>query len=213
MGRGKDFRAPRRRGFDDDTFSMHDMPEIRWPRPTGGFGGDSQPADGPSVTAVVKWFNAEKGFGFVELGDGSGDAFLHIAVLQATGHQSVSPGATLRVHAGQGAKGRQVTQVLDVDESSATEAPRRAPAGATPRPRRDAPDLSTAVEAAGTVKWFNGDKGFGFVAVEDGGKDVFVHISVLERAGLTDLAEGQRVSMQVVGTPKGREAVSISTVD
>ncbi|MEJ0070435.1 MAG: cold shock domain-containing protein [Pseudomonadota bacterium] len=61
----------------------------------------------------------------------------------------------------------------------------------------------------GTVKWFNPDKGFGFVAVGDGGKDVFVHVSVLARAQLAHLAEGQRVSMRVADTPKGREALSL----
>lgn len=61
-----------------------------------------------------------------------------------------------------------------------------------------------------TVKWFNGEKGFGFVVTEDGGKDVFLHISVLEKAGLRSLAEGQRITMRVVQTPKGREAVSIT---
>ena len=61
----------------------------------------------------------------------------------------------------------------------------------------------------GAVKWFKGDKGFGFVGADDGGKDVFVHISVLERAGLNQLADGQRVQMQVVTTQKGREAISI----
>ena len=65
------------------------------------------------------------------------------------------------------------------------------------------------MELAGTVKWFNGEKGFGFIAGEDGGKDVFIHISVLERAGLRALNEGERVSMRVVETPKGREAISI----
>jgi cold shock protein len=210
MGRGKDFRRPRRRGFDDDAFSLSDLPEVRSPHPFGGFASESRPADGPPVAAVVKWFNAEKGFGFVELADGSGDAFLHIAVLQAAGHQSVSPGATLRVHAGQGAKGRQITQVLEIDEGSATDAPRRAPASTRSRP--GTPDLSASIETTGTVKWFNGEKGFGFIAAEDGAKDVFVHISILERAGLTGLVEGQQVSMRVVEAPKGREAVSIATI-
>lgn len=48
----------------------------------------------------------------------------------------------------------------------------------------------------GTVKWFNGQKGFGFIQPNDGGTDVFVHISAVERAGLTGLAEGQKVSYE-----------------
>ena len=49
----------------------------------------------------------------------------------------------------------------------------------------------------GTVKWFNGQKGFGFIQPNDGGNDVFVHISAVERAGLSGLAEGQKVSFEV----------------
>jgi CspA family cold shock protein len=76
-------------------------------------------------------------------------------------------------------------------------------------PARERPDPATATDVDGTVKWFNGDKGFGFVVAEDGGKDVFIHISVVERAGLRELAEGQRLSMRVVKTQKGREAISL----
>ena len=54
------------------------------------------------------------------------------------------------------------------------------------------------------------DKGFGFVACEDGEKDVFVHVSIVERAGLRTLHEAQRVAMKVVHTQKGREAVSLT---
>ncbi len=50
----------------------------------------------------------------------------------------------------------------------------------------------------GTVKWFNGQKGFGFIQPEDGGQDVFVHISAVERAGMSGLAEGQQVTFDVV---------------
>jgi cold shock protein len=174
-------------------------------------------AEGPEVDAVVKWFNGQKGFGFVELGDGSGDAFLHVAVLQQSGRQSVLPGSKMRVATAQGPKGRQVARVITVDESTATEAPRRPPreggpggGGAGGGFSRGPRDLSSAVEMSGTVKWFNTEKGFGFIAPEGGGKDVFIHISVLGRSGITGLAEGQQVSMRVVETPKGREAVSIS---
>ena len=51
--------------------------------------------------------------------------------------------------------------------------------------------------ATGTVKWFNTAKGFGFIQPDDGGKDVFVHISAVERAGLSNLAEGQKVSYEI----------------
>jgi cold shock protein len=51
--------------------------------------------------------------------------------------------------------------------------------------------------ASGTVKWFNSQKGFGFIQPDDGGKDVFVHISAVERAGMANLAEGQKISYEV----------------
>jgi cold shock protein len=56
----------------------------------------------------------------------------------------------------------------------------------------------TASMATGTVKWFNATKGFGFIQPDDGGKDVFVHISAVERAGLRDLNEGQKVAYEIV---------------
>jgi len=169
--------------------------------------------DGPAIDATVKWFNGEKGFGFVELLDGTGDAFLHIGALQAAGHESVEPGTTMRVQVGQGQKGRQVTAVQEITGAVAV-APRppKRPMGGDrgPSMSRSRTDPSTATEVNGTVKWFNPEKGFGFVVADDGGKDVFIHISVLERAGLRELADGQKVSMMVEMGQKGREATSIT---
>ena len=99
--------------------------------------------------------------------------------------------------------------MLEVDAAGVVERPQRS-SGDGPRPRRAAPDPSTAVSVTGKVKWFDESKGFGFVASEDGGKDVFVHISILGPAGVSRLAEGQQVNMRVVDTPKGREAISLS---
>ena len=59
--------------------------------------------------------------------------------------------------------------------------------------------------ATGTVKWFNGQKGFGFIEPDSGGKDVFVHISAVEKAGLSNLNEGQKVSYEVVAN-RGKES-------
>jgi len=56
--------------------------------------------------------------------------------------------------------------------------------------------------AQGTVKWFNGQKGFGFIQPDDGGKDVFVHISAVERAGLSGLNEGQKIAFDLVADRK-----------
>src|SRR5262245_36396028 len=210
MGKGRD-RGPRRRGFDDDFYAPPPAREERAQRSPQRAPRENATPSGPAVDAVVKWFAPDKGFGFVELADGSGDAFLHVAALQAAGHDAVDPETKLSVQVGQGQKGRQVTAVLSVDASSGA-APRPA-ARPSPRPssdRRGRPDPATAVEIEGTVKWFNPEKGFGFVVCEDGGKDVFVHISVVERAGLRGLDEGQRLVMKVVSTQKGREATAIT---
>lgn len=62
--------------------------------------------------------------------------------------------------------------------------------------------------AKGTVKWFNATKGFGFIAPESGGKDVFVHISALERAGISDLPDGTAVTFDLEAGRDGRESAS-----
>ena len=141
--RNRDFRPNRRRSFDDDNYEP--------PRRNFGFAPPSGPQfetpTGPSIRGTVKWYNPEKGFGFVQLADGSGDAFLHVSVAELSGHSSVPPGATLEVRTSPGPKGPQVTEIISVDASTASrEPPRR------PRPERPAYPSGDrgAVEELGT---------------------------------------------------------------
>jgi cold shock protein len=122
------------------------------------------------------------------------------------------PGSKLSVQVGVGQKGRQVTAVLAVAASTggAPHANARSAGKASSGWKR--PDPATAISTEGTVKWFNADKGFGFVVCEDGDRDVFVHASIVVRAGLRGLEEGQRIAMKVVKTQKGREAISLSLI-
>jgi len=72
------------------------------------------------------------------------------------------------------------------------------PSGSVCRGEADRPKPGGALMATGTVKWFNSTKGFGFIQPDDGGTDVFVHISAVERAGLRDLRDGQKISYDIV---------------
>jgi CspA family cold shock protein len=217
MNKAKEFWAPRKHGFDDDGPISY-PPRARSTRFDGrpaSLGDETQPGDleasnQQTVEATVKWYKEDKGYGFVELADGQGDAFLHATVLHAAGRDTVMPGAKMSVVVATGVKGPQVARIASLDASAAVfDRPRRMFDG--PRgPRRMAPDPSTARSLEGRVKWFNENKGFGFVEVEDGGKDIFVHISALNAAGIAHLDEGQPVNMKVVDTPRGREAIAIT---
>jgi len=203
MGRYKDYdRDPKRGGYEDDQRSDH--------RASGGrpnySSASSSPASEP-VEAIVKRFDAEKGFGFVAVVGGS-DAFIHIRQFEAAGHSSVPEGAHIKVRIGQGQKGLEVTEVIEVKVNAA-----RSGSSAERRPAAASQVVGQTTESMGTVKMYKADKGFGFVGQDGGGKDVFVHATALERAGLSGLAEGQRVRMQIGQGQKGLEAQTIELLD
>jgi len=157
------------------------------------------PAQAPQpVEAEVVWFNESKGFGFVKLQNGA-DAYLRVRALEAAGHSSVAEGSPLKVIVEENQRGRQIARVLEIGE---------VPAGAQPwgsEPR--GPDVHG--ETRGTVKWYNREKGFGFISPSDGDKDVFVHATALSRSGVTALAEGQGVLMECRQGKKGLEVQSL----
>src|ERR1700741_1382729 len=172
-------------------------------RRPGFFREDTPPSH--RAEAKVKWFNASKGFGFVTLADGSQDAFLPMAVLRRAGYEDVREGASITCEISVGAKGPLVTNILNVDNSTAV-----ALQGGAGGIDRRGPRASTTME--GAVKWFEAEKGYGFISPDGGGKDVFIHITALRRSGMTVLGPGQRVRVEVVDGKKGLEADRISLI-
>jgi CspA family cold shock protein len=171
-------------------------------RRPGFFREDTPP--GRLVDAKVKWFNASKGFGFVTLSDGTQDAFLPMAILRRAGIEDVREGASISCEISAGAKGPLVTNVLNVDNSTAV------PSSGGADRRAVGPRPSTTME--GAVKWFEADKGYGFISPDGGGKDVFIHITALRRSGVNALGPGQRVRVDVVDGKKGLEADRITLI-
>ncbi len=172
------------------------------------------PGETYRLTGKIKWFNRSKGFGFIIPNDGSGDVFLPLSVLERSGHSEAPDGASIVFEWTQGPKGRAVTQVLDIDTSTATpRAPRETRfrgGGGRSEAYEEAPGPTESLD--GVVKWYDPARGFGFILPNDGGKDIFVHVTALRRSGIEMLEPGQPVRMMVAQARRGREASSIQLI-
>ncbi len=195
MGRYRDHREPRRHRLDDPvSFSERTSEPSYFQR--------SSTVTTDPVDAEVMWFNASKGFGFVKLSDGT-EAYLHVRVLEAAGSRSVSDGTPLKVTVEESPRGHQVAQVLEIGDQIAKIPAKTGLAG------ESAAGTGALPESEGTVKWYNPEKGFGFIAPENGQKDVFVHATALAGSGLSVLMEGQKVFVKCTQGKKGLEVRSI----
>jgi CspA family cold shock protein len=197
--------------------------------------GNDRPIAQASAKGKVKWFNGTKGYGFVTL-DNGGDAFCHASALQAVGHADVPPGTTIVCDLADSQRGLQVVTVHSVDTSTA-EAPTRGPrrdfgggggrfgggdrfggggdrfggGGGGYRDRdsgRDNGPAGPMVE--GKVKFFNEQKGFGFVMSESGGGDIYLHASALRRSGISAVEPEQRIRYS---TRQGNKGVEVDRVE
>ena len=176
-----------------------------------------------SARGTIKWFNATKGYGFITLERG-GDAFCHASALAAVGATDVPPGSTVVCDLQESPRGLQVVAVHSLDTSTAEAQPPRKPRGLgggdDDRGRRggfgrdsggfgrDSAPSGAMVD--GRVKFFNDQKGFGFVVPENGGDDVYVHASALRRSGLAALTPEQRIRYS---TRQGMKGVEVDRIE
>jgi CspA family cold shock protein len=178
----------------------------------GGFAGGGGARGGMPAQVIgegkgiVKFFNSQKGFGFIVRDDGGEDVFVHISAVEQAGLTGLAEGQPLEftlVDRG----GRVSATDLKIEgeplpvEDRGPPRDRAAPGGAG-GPQRQL----TGEKASGTVKFFNAMKGFGFIQRDDGQPDAFVHISAVERAGMTNLNEGDRLEFELEVDRRGKHA-------
>lgn len=181
----------------------------------GGFGGPrggGMPAQVVGEgTGVVKFFNGQKGFGFIVRDDGGEDVFVHISAVEQAGLTGLAEGQPLGFTLVDRGGRISATDLKIEGEPLPVEdrgPPReRAGGGAAGGGFGGGPQRQlTGEKASGTVKFFNAMKGFGFIQRDDGQPDAFVHISAVERAGMVSLNEGDRLDFDIEVDRRGKYA-------
>jgi CspA family cold shock protein len=179
----------------------------------GGGGGGMPPQVVGEGKGTVKFFNPQKGFGFIVRDDGGEDVFVHISAVEQAGLTDLADGQPLEFTLVDRGGRISATNLriegdpMPVERSGGGD---RAGAGAGGSgPQRQL----TGEKASGTVKFFNSMKGFGFIQRDDGQPDAFVHISAVERAGIPTLNEGDRLEFEIEVDRRGKyAAVNLQTI-
>lgn len=156
------------------------------------------------VTGHVKWFDPAKGFGFLVADVGGPDILLHANVLRNYGQGSVADGARIEVVVQTTDRGLQAIEVVSIappEQSSV--APLEDFSGVSIE------EIAAAPLEAARVKWFDKAKGFGFANVFGRSEDIFIHVEVLRRSGLSDLFPGEALALRSIESSRGRMAVEV----
>jgi len=189
----------------------------------GGGGGRGMP---PQVvgegTGTVKFFNGQKGFGFVVRDDGGEDVFVHISAVEQAGLTGLAEGQQLgftlvdrggRISATDLKIEGEPLPVTDRGPPRERDAAPGGPRGAAPGGAGGPQRQLTGEKSTGTVKFFNAMKGFGFIQRDDGQPDAFVHISAVERGGMSTLNEGDRLEFELEVDRRGKyAAVNLTSI-
>lgn len=219
-------RGGKRDGFGDDNYGGFGFDAGRYGGGGGGgdrFGGGGG-GGGRGMPAqvigegkgVVKFFNGQKGFGFIVRDDGGEDVFVHISAVEQAGLTGLAEGQPLNFTLVDRGGRISATNLVIEGEPMPVEGGSAAPAGgaggaggARGGPQRQL----TGEKASGTVKFFNAMMGFGFIQRDDGQPDAFVHISAVERAGMTSLQEGDRLEFELEVDRRGKyAAVNLTSI-
>jgi CspA family cold shock protein len=157
---------------------------------------------GSVVAGRVKWYDVVKGYGFVVPDDGGPDIMVHASCVRAFGKMALPENAAVRLVASRGERGLHAKELLEVDEGAS-----RPPAerdGERVRPTEFlGPDVDAGPLMPARVKWFDKQKGFGFVNVFGNPEDVFVHMETVRRCGFQDLSSGEGMACRTFRGPRG----------
>ena len=169
----------------------------------GGGGGGMPPQVVGEGKGVVKFFNPQKGFGFIVRDDGGEDVFVHISAVEQAGLTDLADGQPLEFTlVDRGGRVSATNLRIEGEPMAVERSSGGAGAGGGGGPQRQL----TGEKASGTVKFFNSMKGFGFIQRDDGQPDAFVHISAVERAGIPTLNEGDRLEFEIEVDRRGKYA-------